>query len=230
MYAVLAGEVRPVGLDPVGADQGAVQHQVVQPVLLGLAQCLAELGRAGRQQRHRLLHVSPRGSRRYPEAGTELGVGLALAQVDQHQQGLRAGIEPPPERPHRLAVPADHPGDVVQGLMRQIDGGTIEKHLKLLVATVWIVVINPSTRSFLLLAAEPRHRDHAVTRALAAEPGKGSLPPLPEDRVDFRHTASLRSMRISLSQPFGGIRAQDRPIAGWPHSAPKSRSQCRDRR
>ncbi|MEV0828176.1 hypothetical protein [Nonomuraea rubra] len=58
--------------------------------------------------------------------------------------------------------------------MRQIDGGTTEKHLKLLVATVWIVVINPSTRSFLLLPAELRHLDHAVTKALAAEPEKGS--------------------------------------------------------
>jgi hypothetical protein len=48
--------------------------------------------------------------------------------------------------------------------MRQIDGGTIEKHLKLLVATVWIVVINPSTRSFLLSPAEPRRCDHPVTR------------------------------------------------------------------
>ncbi|WP_433513473.1 hypothetical protein ACQP2T_59520 [Nonomuraea sp. CA-143628] len=59
--------------------------------------------------------------------------------------------------------------------MRQIDGGTVEQHLKLLVATVWVVVINPSTRSFFMSPAEHRHRDHAVTRAPAKEPEKGSL-------------------------------------------------------
>jgi hypothetical protein len=59
--------------------------------------------------------------------------------------------------------------------MRQINGGTVEKHLKLLVATVWVVVINPSTRSFFMSPAEHRHCDHAVTRAPAKEPEKGSV-------------------------------------------------------
>ncbi|WP_308168472.1 hypothetical protein [Nonomuraea sp. NEAU-A123] len=69
----------------------------------------------------------------------------------------------------------DHPGDIVQALMRQIDGGTIEQHLKLLVVTVGIVVINPSTRSFFASPAEYQHRDHAVIRACVQEVGKRSM-------------------------------------------------------
>ncbi|GAA2284790.1 hypothetical protein GCM10010149_32910 [Nonomuraea roseoviolacea subsp. roseoviolacea] len=62
MRAVLAGEVRPVGGDPVG--------------------------------------------------GPQLGERLALAQVNQHQQGLLSRVEQPPGRLDRLMMPADHSGDV----------------------------------------------------------------------------------------------------------------------
>ena len=37
VHAMLAAGVGPVGLDPVGADQRAVQHQVMQPVPLSVA-------------------------------------------------------------------------------------------------------------------------------------------------------------------------------------------------
>jgi hypothetical protein len=57
--------------------------------------------------------------------------------------------------------------------MRQIDGGTIEQHRKLLAMTVRIVVINPSIRSFFASPVERQHRDQAVTRARVQEIGNG---------------------------------------------------------
>ncbi len=63
---VFSGVERPVGPDPVDRDERAVQDQV-SPVLAGFAQGLVELGRAGRQQRHCLVHIPPRVRGRYPK-------------------------------------------------------------------------------------------------------------------------------------------------------------------
>jgi hypothetical protein len=46
---------------------------------------------------------SSRGTDREP--GREVGERLALAQVRQHEQSLLAGVQLPPPRPGRLAVP-----------------------------------------------------------------------------------------------------------------------------
>ena len=41
---------------------------------------------------------------------------LAFTQVDEDEQRFLAGAELPPPRPERLEVPADGPGDEVEGL------------------------------------------------------------------------------------------------------------------
>jgi hypothetical protein len=125
---VLAGVEGPVGGDPVDGDQGAVQDHVGVPGLLRVPDRLAELRRPGCEQRDDLLHVPPgrRGSHREP--GRQLGERLALPQVGQDQQGLLAGVQLPPPRPDRLAVPPDDPGRIVQGLAGQRQRGTVEQH------------------------------------------------------------------------------------------------------
>ncbi|MEU8401978.1 hypothetical protein AB0C28_42925 [Nonomuraea sp. NPDC048892] len=76
-----------------------------------------------------------------------LGLKGTMSEAEIHliKQRMAAGRPAKAQRGELFfSVPADHPGDVVQGLMRQIDGGTlIEKHLKLLVTTVWIVGSTP---------------------------------------------------------------------------------------
>ena len=57
--AVLAGVERPVGGDPVDGDQGAVDHDVGVPGMLGIPQHLAQLRGAGGQQRDGLGDVPP---------------------------------------------------------------------------------------------------------------------------------------------------------------------------
>ena len=52
----------------------------------------------------------PGHSRSRPEPGRDLGERLALAQVDEDQQGLLPGVQLPPGRPDRDLVPADDPG------------------------------------------------------------------------------------------------------------------------
>ncbi|MFF3440323.1 hypothetical protein, partial [Streptosporangium sp. NPDC002721] len=55
-------------------------------------------------------------------------------------------------------------------------GSTIEQHPKPLVATVWIVVINPSTRGFSMSSGERQPCDHAVTSSLLPRDEKRSMP------------------------------------------------------
>lgn len=160
--AVLAGEVGAVGAHTVGADERAVQHQVELPVPLCSTQRGLQFRGAGRQQRHRLLHIPPRGGGRDPETGRELRERLAFAQVDQHEQGLAAGVEPPPGRADALAVTADQLGEVFPGWTRQINGGTIEQRRSSWSGRVLIVVINPSTRGFFSFGAEPSTCSHPV--------------------------------------------------------------------
>jgi len=128
VLAVLAGVERPVRGHPVDGDQRAVQDDVGVPGLLGVPDRLAELGRPGGQQRDGLVHVPPGRGGPDPEPRRDLGERLALAQVDQDQQGLPAGVQRPPGRPDGGAVAADDPGHEGEGLARQRQRGTVEKH------------------------------------------------------------------------------------------------------
>ncbi|MET8007605.1 hypothetical protein [Nonomuraea glycinis] len=82
--------------------------------------------------------------------------------------------------------------------MRQIDGGTVEQHQKLLVVTVRIVVINPSTRSFFASPAKRQHRDHAVISARVQEVGKRSLWPV-ADTVKLFRPGTMKIVRYRYS-------------------------------
>jgi hypothetical protein len=124
--AVLSGEEGPVRGDPVGEDEGAVEDGVrVRP---GGAHHLAQLRRAGGEQRDGLVHIPPGGRGPNPEPGREVGERLALVQVRQDQQGLPGGVQLPPQRADRRAVAADDPGYIGEGLARQRQRGTVEKH------------------------------------------------------------------------------------------------------
>jgi len=59
------------------------------------------------------------------EAGREAGVGVAVAQVGQGEQGLPARVQAPPPGSALLAVGADAVGEVVQGSAGQRDKGRI---------------------------------------------------------------------------------------------------------
>ncbi len=62
------------------------------------------------------------------------------------------GVEQPPGRPDRLAVPPDRSGQVVQRSTRQIGGSAIEQHAGSSGSDVEIVVIKSSTRGFFVFA------------------------------------------------------------------------------
>ena len=102
----------------------------------------AELGCPGREQGDDLFHVPPgrRGSHREP--GRQLGERLALAQVSKDEQGLLPRVQPAPARLDRLAVPADDPGRIVQGLAGQRQRGTIEQQWKPLVMVMKRVLVD----------------------------------------------------------------------------------------
>ncbi|MGW5689329.1 hypothetical protein, partial [Nonomuraea sp. NPDC003754] len=74
----------------------------------------------------------------------------------------------------------------------QIDGSTIEQHPKPLVATVWIVVINPSIRGFSMWSGERRPCDHAVTSAPLPGDEKRSLDWAPIVRASRKRPVSTR--------------------------------------
>jgi hypothetical protein len=99
---VLAGVEGPVRGDPVNGDEGAVDHHEGMPGLPGRPQRITQPGGPGSQQRDGLLHIPPgsRGADREP--GRKLRERLAFAQVSEHEQGLLAGVQPPPPRPDRL--------------------------------------------------------------------------------------------------------------------------------
>jgi hypothetical protein len=82
---VLARVERPVRGDPVDRDQRPVHDHVGVPGLLRVPDRPAQLRRAGREQRDRLVHVPPGGGRADPESCRELGERLAFAQVGQDQ-------------------------------------------------------------------------------------------------------------------------------------------------
>jgi hypothetical protein len=125
---VLAGVEGAVRGDPVDRDEGAVQDHVGVAGSLRVPDRLAELRGAGREQRDGLVDVPPGRGRADPEPGRDLGERLALAQVDQHEQGLLARVQLPPDRPGRPAVPADDLGGEGEGLAGQRQRGTVKQH------------------------------------------------------------------------------------------------------
>jgi hypothetical protein len=116
---VLAGVERPVRGEPVDGNQGPVEYDAGVPGLLRIPDRRAQLRGTGHEQRDDLTRVPPGRGDPDPEPGRELGECLALAQVGEYQQDLLARVQLPPPRPDRLAVPADDPGDIAEGLGRQ---------------------------------------------------------------------------------------------------------------
>jgi hypothetical protein len=93
--------------------------------------------------------------------------------VDEDQQGLLPGVQLPPQRPDRGPVPADDPGGEGEGLARQRQRGTVEKHGKPLASDEEIVVIASSTRGFLIPRGDTPH--HQTVINLARPDEKGSV-------------------------------------------------------
>src|SRR5205823_1034456 len=56
------------------------------------------------------------------------GVGVAVAQMGQREQGLAAGIQPPPPRPTLLPVYSDQFSQVVEAASGQRDPGRVGQH------------------------------------------------------------------------------------------------------
>src|SRR5215813_1480375 len=77
---------------------------------------------------------------------------LAVAQVNQDQQGLPSGAEPAPARANLDAVAADDPGHIGQGLGRQRQRSTVEKHGSPCVDDEDLAIAS-STRGFTTLRA-----------------------------------------------------------------------------
>jgi hypothetical protein len=94
----------------------------------GCAQRRAQLRAAGSEQGHGLGHIPPGSCGAHAEPGGQRGEGLAVAQVDQDQQGLLPGVQLAPGRADLPAVTADHAGQVSQGRTRQRQRSTVEKH------------------------------------------------------------------------------------------------------
>jgi hypothetical protein len=117
------------------------------PVCCSCAQRGPQLRGAGSQQAHGLCHVPPGRGGAHREPGRQLGERLALAQVDQDQQGLLPAVQLAPARADPGAVAADDAGQVGQRGTRQRQRGAVEKHQEPLGGRR-IVVIASSTRDF----------------------------------------------------------------------------------
>jgi hypothetical protein len=65
----------------------------------------------------RFLDVAEHRGRADAEPGGEVGVGLALAQVRQHEQGLAADTEPAPSRADLAAVCSKCVGEGGEGVV-----------------------------------------------------------------------------------------------------------------
>jgi hypothetical protein len=59
------------------------------------------------------MHVSPGGAHADLESGGEAGVGVAVAQVGQSEQGLSSRVEASPSGSALVPVAADAVGEVV---------------------------------------------------------------------------------------------------------------------
>jgi len=62
------------------------------------------------------------------ETAGQPGVGVAVTQVGQGEQGLPAGVEAPPAGAALSAVSADEVGEVVQGPGGQRNRGRVRQH------------------------------------------------------------------------------------------------------
>lgn len=107
----------------------------------------------GSQEADGLGDVSVGGGGADPESGRELGVGLAVAQVGEGEQGLSACVQAPPSGSESAAVFPQAGGEEAQGRAGHVGAGRVDKHAKPLVETV-LLVENPSTRGFICLSAQ----------------------------------------------------------------------------
>jgi hypothetical protein len=69
------------------------------------------------------------------EPGGQVSVGLALAQVRHHEQGLFADGQAPPPGPHLCTAVAQRVGQREEGVVGHGDPGGVGRHPKLLVWT-----------------------------------------------------------------------------------------------
>lgn len=91
---VFAAVVRLLVGDPVDRDQRAVQDRVHQdrcPVDGGV-----QVVGQGSEQVDSATHVAPRGAGTDPEPSRQPGVGIAIAQMRQHQQRLPTRVQSTP--------------------------------------------------------------------------------------------------------------------------------------
>jgi hypothetical protein len=110
VFLVLAGVEGAIRGDPVDRDQGAVEDDVCVPGFLRVADRLAELRGAGREQGDGLLDVPSGRGRADPEPGRQVGERLAFAEVSEHHERLLAGFSfrqrEPIEARWRRMIPA----------------------------------------------------------------------------------------------------------------------------
>jgi hypothetical protein len=111
--------------------------------------------------------------------------------VDQDQQGLPARIQLAPARADLRAVTADHPGHIGQGLGRQRQRSTVEKHGSPCVDDEDLAIAS-STRGFVTLrAATPTVINPCSSRQDQDE--KGSMSVTSEDADQQRIRRRARS-------------------------------------
>jgi hypothetical protein len=98
------------------------------------------------------------GSGADPEAGRELGIGLAVAEVNEGEQSLPTRAQAPPSGAESAPTLPQAGGKEAEGRAGHLDAGRVEKHAKPLVEMV-LLVENPSTRGFIRLSGQlPSHR------------------------------------------------------------------------
>ncbi len=91
--AVLAGVIRPVGGDPVGRNEGAVDDHERMPGLTRRGQCAVQPVGTGGQQRDGLARIPLGRGGAHPEPRGQFSGALTLAQVNQHEQGLPTRVQ-----------------------------------------------------------------------------------------------------------------------------------------
>jgi hypothetical protein len=121
--SVLPGVVRLLIGDQVDRDQGAVEDRVRQAADSAHRGVQIVGGRG--EQVDRFADVSPGGGHADFEAAGQTGVGVAVAQVRQGEQGLPGGVEATPPRSALFTVSADEAGEVVQGSGGQRNRGRV---------------------------------------------------------------------------------------------------------
>jgi hypothetical protein len=103
-----------------------------------------------------LADVAERGRRADGEPGGEIGVGLALAQVRDSEQGLFPDRQAPPSGPDRGASVAQRVGEGDEGVVGHGEPRGVGRHPKLLVRRIDLGN-RPYTRSFTHLGDATPH-------------------------------------------------------------------------